>query len=263
MNNLIYNHFNNLNINREIEKIKQADIVNIRVSTTDKGLLFLLGILFAAGKRINIINKEDSDFKKDLSLKENFDIKTNNKSFYIMSYVWEKLSDDTFPNKDFSNIKNDFNILIENIKRLGIKVEKIENNPISNKVFLICPVRDATATQVEEVGHYMDDINARGYKLYVPHIDTVQKDILGGYAICIQNARAIGESNIVHIYYDQNSKGSLFDLGIAYYMNKNIYVINEDKIVYNNDDFGDNIVRTWNEKLKQKSRIYSKQRKRT
>lgn len=58
---LTYNEFDGKNLEEEIEKIKASDLVNVRISTKDKGLLFLLGILFAAGKKINIINKEELD----------------------------------------------------------------------------------------------------------------------------------------------------------------------------------------------------------
>lgn len=58
---LTYNEFDGKNLEEEIEKINASDLVNVRISTKDKGLLFLLGILFAAGKKINIINKEELD----------------------------------------------------------------------------------------------------------------------------------------------------------------------------------------------------------
>ncbi len=74
-----YDSFDNVEIDKEIEKIKQVDIVNVRVSTTDKDILFLLGILFAMGKKINITNKND------------LDLSSNSKSFYIMAYVWKSL----------------------------------------------------------------------------------------------------------------------------------------------------------------------------
>ncbi len=244
--NLTYNDFNGRDLEGEIDKISQvdtiADLVNVKVSTTDKGLLFLLGMLFAAHKRINVLNKDEIDFTGT-----KVDLTGTNKSFYLMSYVWEKLSDYNFPNQDYSNVVSDFDKLIENIKRLDMIVIPIRNILQNNKIFLISPVRDASSKQIEEIEEYKRQCTNLGYKIYVPHLDTNQIDLLGGYAICRQNAKAIASSSEVHIYYDQKSKGSMFDLGVAYYFKKKLVLVNEDQITFNETDFGDNLVKGWHE----------------
>lgn len=231
---LVYNSFIKENIKEEIEKINFADEVDVRISTTDKGLLFLLGILFAAGKKINIINKEE------------LELNTSKKSFFIMSYVWEKIGDENFPDKEHKNVITELDALIENTKRLGVKVEPIVNNPIDNKMFLICPVRNASKEQLLEMGKYVLKMKKSGYQVHAPHLDTVQKDMFGGYAICNQNANAISTSREIHIYYDKTSKGSMFDLGVAYYLDKPLKILNNNRVIYDENDFGDYVIKNWN-----------------
>ena len=230
---LYYDSFDNVEIDKEIEKIKQADIVNVRVSITDKDILFLLGILFAMGKKINITNRND------------LDLSSNSKSFYIMTYVWEKLGDSNYPLKDYSDVNTDLDILITNLKNLGFEILPL-NRPIKdNKKFLISPVRNVSPEQTLEIESFKKDKVDAGFDLHVPQKDTFQKDKFGGYSICFQNANAIAESTELYLYYDQTSKGSMFDLGIAYYLNKPLTVVNKDSIDFDQDDFGDQIVINW------------------
>ena len=92
-------------------------------------------MLFVNGTKIKIINESELDLKE------------TNKSFSMMPYVWSKIGDENFQFKNYSNVVTEMDQRIENIKRLGVSVSKIENNPVDNKIFLICPVRNATKTQ--------------------------------------------------------------------------------------------------------------------
>lgn len=83
--------------------------------------------------------------------------------------------------------------------------------------------------------------------------------MFGGYAICKQNAEAVATSEEIDIYYDQSSTGSVFDLGVAYALHKPLKVLNKEEIVFNEDDFIDNIVKTWPYNLKTKVRTLSKE----
>lgn len=169
-----------------------------------KAQLFLMGMLFAANKKINIMNKEELDFKN----KVYEDLSSFGKSFIVMTYVWEKLFDDEFPKKDFSNVITPFDELIENVKRMNLK--PIDNVPIENKFFLICPVRNASEEQKVEMNEYADNAINNGFIVHNPNGDTVQKDMFGGYAICRQNAFGIATSSEIRMFYDQSSKGSMF-----------------------------------------------------
>ena len=228
----------------DIEKIKEIinkkDIINLNVKANSKEFLFLLGIIFAAGKRINITNKKELDLKK------------LPKSFSIMSYVWDLLGNENFPNKNFSNVNTKLEKTVENIKRLGFKIKPIINNEVENKIFLICPVRNASNEVKKEIEEYVIEKNNDGYIIHAPHLHTVQQDILGGYTICLQNANAIATSKRIDIYYDQNSTGSAFDLGVAYYLNKPIKILNSDKIEFDDNDFIDNLIKNWPYKIEEK-----------
>lgn len=94
------------------------------------------------------------------------------------------------------------------------------------RIFLICPVRSATEEQKKEIQKYVQDMEYRGNKVYYPARDTNQNDKIG-LMICESNKKAIKSSDEVHVYYDPNSSGTLFDLGMAFAMNKKIVLVNK------------------------------------
>lgn len=231
--NLTYENLKNNNINDLIEKINNAETVYINLEPNNKECLFILGLLFAVGKKITIINKYE------------LDLTTLPKSFSIMSYVWELLTRNSFPQPDFSDVNTKLEIIVENIKRLGFKVKPIINNPIENKIFLICPVRNASENVKKEIEDYAVDKTNEGFIIHAPHLHTIQQDILGGYTICLQNAKAIASSTRIDIYYDPKSTGTAFDLGVAYYLNKPLNLLNKNAITLNSNDFIDNLIKNW------------------
>ena len=229
-----YDDYKNVNIDEEVLKIINSDEINLMLFPNDKMCLFLLGVMFAYGKRINIMNIN------------NINIEATNKSFPLMTYVWDRLGNSDFPNKDFSNVVTDIDKRIENIKRLGIKISEIVNNSNDNKVFLICPVRNATEEQKKYIKEFVKEKNQSGIEVHAPHMHTVQQDMFGGYTICYQNANAIADSIEIDMYYDQSSTGSVFDLGVAYALDKKLVVLNYGDIVFNENDQIDSIVKDWN-----------------
>ena len=243
---LRYTNYNNLNIDEELFKIEGCKEAEILLKPTNKMCLFILGMLFANGVKIKISNE------KDLNLTE------TNKSFSMMPYVWSKIGDSNFPLPDYSNVKTEMEERIENIKRLGVRVNKIIDNSIDNKIFLICPVRNATEEQRKWIENFVSEKCNEGYTIHAPHLHTRQKDLFGGYAICVQNAEAVASSEEIDIYYDQSSTGSVFDLGVAYALYKPLKVLNKEKIEFNENDSIDNLVKTWPFNNKAKSKILSK-----
>ncbi len=189
-------------LNRE-----EITIVPLKFDPQKKEDIFLLGMVFASGKRLAILNREDIPVTED-------------KSFNNMALHWCSK---------------------------GLK-PCIEDNPIDNKIFLICPVRKANDKQKEEINDYIEDTEKEGYIIHYPDRDTQQNVDKIGYQICTDNAKAIGESRIVNIFYDNSSTGTLFDLGVAYYFMHNNFNREFNVIkAYNNDlstdNFGDNIVK--------------------
>lgn len=213
--------------------------LKIKVSTNDKGLLFVLGYAFAMGMKIQVINKQE--IQKEAN-NYKCSLEKPNKSFLLMAYVWEKLFETNFEEKC------EFDRVIGNFKRMGVVPERYdlkEYEKQENKIFLISPVRNATKEQQEEIENYKKMCVMCGKKIYVPHLDTVQTDLLGGYTICCQNAEGLSTSEAIFIYYDKNSKGSMFDLGVVYACNQPLIVINEDTITYDENDFGDQLLNNW------------------
>ncbi len=58
---LFYDHFSPENIDDEIANILQSEEVILKFDNSQKGMLFLLGVLFAAGKKISLVNQDDVD----------------------------------------------------------------------------------------------------------------------------------------------------------------------------------------------------------
>lgn len=228
-----YTNYENIDPNIELDKIIQADKIELVLEPQNKKCLFLLGMMFAAGKPITILNQDTLDLNE------------TKKSFSIMPYVWSKITDDNFPNKDFSNVLTEMDKRIENIKRLGVKLNPISNEEINNKIFLICPVRNASLEVQKWIEEYTKEKEYEGMILHAPHLHTVQTDMFGGYTICLQNEQALASSREVNLYYDQTSTGSVFDLGAAYYLGKPLEVLNMKDVVFNENDFMDKVILNW------------------
>lgn len=230
---LQYYSYGDLDVKVALDTINLAHLVSLKLEPNNKKCLFLLGMLFALGKPIRILNEK------------NLDLSETTKSFSMMPYVWSKIADDNFPNKDFSNVVTEMDKRIENIKRLGVKLNPVKNEPIENKVFLICPVRNATEEIKKEIEEFTLNKQSEGIIVHAPHLHTVQTDMFGGYTICTQNENALATSSEVDIYYDQKSTGSVFDLGVAYALSKPLVLLNEDKIIFDDEDFVDNLIKHW------------------
>ena len=241
---LTYLNYNNINIDEELLKIQNSKTAKIILEPTNKKCLFILGMLFVYGIKIKLLNE------KELNLAE------TNKSFSMMPYVWSKIGDDEF---NYSNVVTEMDKRIENIKRIGVTIEKINNNPIDNKIFLICPVRNATDSQKKWIEEFVKEKYNDGYTIHAPHLHTVQSDLFGGYAICKQNANAVATSKEIDIYYDQSSTGSVFDLGVAYALNKPLVLLNKDEIIFDDNDFIDSIVKSWSYKKEKQKKLQKKE----
>ena len=230
---LKYLNYENINIDEELYKIENSKEAEIVLEPSNKMCLFTLGMLFVNGVKIKILNEKDLCFNE------------TGKSFTMMPYVWSKIGNDNFPNSDYSDVVSEMDNRIENIKRMGVKVNKISNKPIDNKIFLICPVRNATDEQRKWIEDFVKDKNEKGYVIHAPHLHTRQTDLYGGYAICKQNAEAVASSKEIDIYYDQSSTGSVFDLGVAYALHKPLKLLNRKEIKFRDEDMIDSIVKSW------------------
>lgn len=108
------------------------------------------------------------------------------------------------------------------------------------KVFVICPVANATPEVRKKLEEYVANLEHKGYKVHLPHRDTNQADETGGYEVCRTNFQAIIESSEVHIWYDETSGGSKFDMGGIFMLvvmlghSKKIVIANENEVPENN-----------------------------
>jgi hypothetical protein len=88
--------------------------------------------------------------------------------------------------------------------------------------FLIGPVRNVPADMWDFV---VSKLEKEGWDVYQPAKHTVQTGDPTGLRICKDNRAAIASRDAVHVIWDGESKGSLFDLGIAFALNKKVFPI--------------------------------------
>lgn len=164
------------------------------VDVKSRDFIFNLGQLFAQGKAIGVNNvgyvlKQIQDEKA----------KGYKKSFNMMTLYWA-----------INNLTADFSHI----------------SPDPKRVFLICPVRNATDEEKANLQRIIEKYEGMGYLVHYPERDTNQNPFVsntntGGYNICLANARAIANAQTVVIYYNKSSVGSMFDVGVTYYLTKN------------------------------------------
>jgi len=92
------------------------------------------------------------------------------------------------------------------------------------KVFIICSVRDQTKKEKSEIEGYIQALENIKIEVHYPPRDTNQKDPIG-LNICRENLEAISSSDEIHIFWNSKSRGSLFDLGMAFALKKKIRLI--------------------------------------
>jgi len=93
-------------------------------------------------------------------------------------------------------------------------------------IFIICPVRNLTREEKFQIQYYIYSLEYKGNIVHYPLRDTNQNDNIG-YNICLENAQAIINADEVHVFWNKDSKGSLFDLGMAFITDKKIKLINK------------------------------------
>jgi nucleoside 2-deoxyribosyltransferase len=92
------------------------------------------------------------------------------------------------------------------------------------KVYIICPVRNATSKQRKALREYIEELESIGHDVFYPSDHAPQNDPTG-WGIVSLELQAIKECDEVHVYWDTASKGSHFDLGIAMALNKPIILV--------------------------------------
>jgi hypothetical protein len=88
------------------------------------------------------------------------------------------------------------------------------------RIYLICPVRNATFDSSEIVRQLESD----GHTVHFPPRDVDQSDSTG-IEICKAHLQAMKDCDRVCVVWDVNSKGSHFDLGMAFALHKDIELL--------------------------------------
>lgn len=104
--------------------------------------------------------------------------------------------------------------------RMFKAVQAINFDPVfagGKNVFLICPVRNVTQKQEEFMKSHIDRLKHEGKSVHWPLVDTDQTG--SEWDICLQNGRAILACDEVHVFWEPESEGSKFDLGMAFMLN--------------------------------------------
>ncbi len=105
------------------------------------------------------------------------------------------------------------------------------------KIFLICPVTRIVKEEQEKIRKYVESLEQKGCNVHWPMRDTKQNDSTGGYEICKTNFQAIVDADEVHIWYNETSGGSKFDMGGVFMlveilgMSKKIIIANESELI--------------------------------
>jgi len=102
-----------------------------------------------------------------------------------------------------------------------------------NKIYLICPVRNCPEEIKKFLDEYVEKLESKGNIVHYPPRDVVQTQ--SGLNICSEHSQFMATANEVHIYWDSESGGSVFDLGMAFlklYNNVNfkLVIINKNEI---------------------------------
>lgn len=88
-------------------------------------------------------------------------------------------------------------------------------------IYIICAVRNALPERVAEIRAYAEAKRAEGHHVHFPPDDVPQEDSTGE-AICRMHLSAMEITDEVHVFWDVESKGSHFDLGMAYALCKRV-----------------------------------------
>jgi nucleoside 2-deoxyribosyltransferase len=88
------------------------------------------------------------------------------------------------------------------------------------KIFLAHPLRNTAPEYTERISEQVAHWESLGHEVHYPWRDTPQAET--EMKICNANLKAIREADEVRVIWDGESKGVLFDVGMAYALGKRI-----------------------------------------
>lgn len=108
----------------------------------------------------------------------------------------------------------------------------------SKLIYIICPVRNITTEQKQQIKTYVESLEEQGYQVHFPLRDVDQTDPIG-IDICSKHLQALKGAARVDVFWDANSSGSHFDLGMAFTLGKKVLIVK----LYQDDKPGKSFVK--------------------
>ena len=93
------------------------------------------------------------------------------------------------------------------------------------RIYLVCPVRNVDPETQSSLENYVSETESRGARVHFPPRDVDQS--LDAFTICEKHRDAMRNADEVHIWWDDRSRGSLFDFGMAYALGLPIKIVND------------------------------------
>ena len=87
------------------------------------------------------------------------------------------------------------------------------------KIYIVCAVRNASVEAIDKLRKYADTLRTLGHEVHYPPDDAPQDDKTGEI-ICATHLSAMKICDEVHVFWDVESRGSHFDIGMAYALGK-------------------------------------------
>lgn len=91
-------------------------------------------------------------------------------------------------------------------------------------IYIICPVRNCSPNQLNKITKYVSKLEREGHEVHFPPRDANQNDPTG-FKIIQTHSQAMKKAGRIDIFWDKNSKGSHFDLGMAFLLDKKIKLV--------------------------------------
>ena len=95
------------------------------------------------------------------------------------------------------------------------------------RIHIICPVKNVTEEQQKEIDDYCKQLEDEGYEVHNPVYAVEQEDPTGGLNICLGHYRSMVDPKTarIDIFWDDDSKGSHFDLGMVFALGKEVKLV--------------------------------------
>ncbi len=105
-------------------------------------------------------------------------------------------------------------------------------------IYVVCPVRNVTKEQTQEIDDYVAELEREGHRVHYPPRDVNQDDETG-INIVKAHMKAMKAVDRVDVFWDKTSSGSHCDLGMAIMADKPIRLVK----TYQEDSAGKSYVK--------------------